>query len=100
MLKLLAKLFGSKKADTQPEAAPYKVEVAPVPAGTPLVNDAGKVVAIADGKPAPGPKATSVADKATEAAVKSVAKPAKKKAAPKKPAAAKKPRKPKSKPQV
>jgi len=33
-------------------------KVAPVPAGTPLVNDAGKVVAIADGKPAKGPKVT------------------------------------------
>jgi hypothetical protein len=72
MLNLLKKIFGSKKAEAQPEAAPYKVEA-----------------------PAPSP----VAEKATEAVVKSVA-PAKK-AAPKKPAAPKTakpktPRKPKS----
>lgn len=69
MLNLLKKIFGSKKAETQPEAAPYKVEA-----------------------PAPSP----VAEKAAEAVIKSVA-PTKKKAAPKKPAAPKKgPHKPKS----
>lgn len=70
MISLLKKLFGSKPAEVaQPEAAPYKVEVAPAP--------------------------TPVAEQATEAVVKSVAKSAKKPAA-KKPAAKKAPRKPKA----
>ena len=79
MFSLLKKIFGSKPAEaTQPEAAPYKVEVAPAP--------------------------TPVAEKAAEAVVKSVAKPAKK-TAPKKPAGTKPavkkgPRKPKSKTQA
>jgi hypothetical protein len=67
MISLLKKLFGSKPAEVaQPEAAPYKVEVAPAP--------------------------TPVAEQATEAVVKSVAKPAKKpaaKKAPRKPKASK-----------
>ena len=73
MIGFIKKLFGSKPTETtQPEAAPYKVEVAPTP----------------------------VAEKAAEAVIKSVAKPVKK-PAPKKPAATKKaPRKPKSKPQA
>jgi hypothetical protein len=72
MLSFIKKIFGSTPAEaTQPEAAPYKVETAPV------------------------------ASKATEAVVKSVAKPAKKTAPKKqggaKPTGAKKgPRKPKS----
>ena len=65
MLHHIKKLFGIKKKEEPVAEVPYKVEtpvatpveVAPVPAGTPLVNDAGKVVAIADGKPAKGPKA-------------------------------------------
>ena len=74
MFSLLKKIFGAKpKDDTQPEAAPYKVETAPA--------------------------APQVSEQATEAVVKSVA-PAKKKAAPKKTAAPKKPRKTKSKPQA
>lgn len=76
MLHHIKKLFGIKKKEEV--VAPYKVEVAPVPAGTPLVNDAGKVVAIADGNPAPGPKVTA----------------AKKKPAAKKTAGEKKPRAP------
>lgn len=73
MLSLLKKIFGSKPAEVaQPEAAPYKVEVAPTP----------------------------VAEKAAEAVIASIAKPAKK-AATKKPATAKSkaPRKSKSKTQ-
>jgi len=63
MIKFIKSFFKkTTPTDVQPEV-PYKVEtpapvvdVAPVPAGTPLVNDAGTVVAIADGNPAPGPK--------------------------------------------
>lgn len=77
MFSLLKKIFGAKpKDDTQPEAAPYKVETAV------------------------SAEVTPVAAAATEAVVKSVAKPAKK-AAPKKsqgtkPATKKGPRKPKA----
>ena len=72
MIEFIKKLFGSKPAEvTQPEAVPYKVEVAPTP--------------------------TPIAEKATEAVVKSVAKPAPKKPAPAKPKA---PRKPKSTPKA
>jgi hypothetical protein len=72
MLKHIKKLFGfgPKEEATQPEAAPYKVEVAPTP----------------------------VAEQATQAVVESIApakKPAKKTAAKKAPAA-KKPRAPKT----
>jgi hypothetical protein len=63
MISLLKKLFGSKTAEVaQPEAAPYKVEVAPAP--------------------------TPVAEQAAEAVIASIAKPTKK-TAPKKPATAK-----------
>jgi len=86
MLGFIKKLFGAKPTvETQPEAAPYKVE-------TPTT----KVEAV---------NAQPVADKAVEAVVKSIAKPAASKA-PKKPAAKKqqfdkkpagsKPRKPKA----
>ena len=75
MLKLLAKLFGSKKPE-QAEA-PYKIET---------------------------PATTPVAEKAVEAMVESVApatkKPAVKKVAVKKPAAPKKPTPRKSKPKA
>lgn len=77
MFSLLKKIFGSKpKEETQPEAAPYKVET------------------VVSAEPTP------VAEKAAEAVIKSVAKPAKK-AAPKKsqgskPATKKGPRKPKA----
>jgi hypothetical protein len=79
MFSILKKIFGSKPAEAaQPEAAPYKVEVAPAP--------------------------TPVAEKATEAVVASIVKPAKKTAPKKpqgsKPATKKGPRKPKSKPQA
>jgi hypothetical protein len=63
MREFIKKIFSLKPKTVPAIEAPYKVEtpapvvdVAPVPAGTPLVNDAGKVVAIADGKPAKGPK--------------------------------------------
>ena len=73
MIGFIKKLFGAKPAEaTQPEAAPYKVEVAPAP--------------------------TPVAEQATQAVVESIA-PAKKpapKKAPAKTAKPKAPRKPKA----
>jgi len=69
MREFMKKLFSLKPKTVPAIEAPYKVEtplvklgpeptveIQPVPAGTPLVNDAGEVVAIADGKPAKGPK--------------------------------------------
>jgi hypothetical protein len=63
MREFIKKVFSLKPKTVTAVEAPYKVEtpapvvdVTPVPAGTPLVNDAGEVVAIADGKPAKGPK--------------------------------------------
>ena len=79
MLGFIKKLFGAKPAvETQPEAAPYKVE-----------TPAAKVEAV---------NAQPVADKAVEAVVKSIAKPAAKKPAAKKPGGQKPkgPRKPKA----
>ena len=59
MIKFIKSFFGSKKEELPPqtyEQHKATVVLTPVPAGTPLVNDAGEVVAIADGNPAPGPK--------------------------------------------
>jgi len=88
VIKHIKKLLGIKPAEVTPEA-PYKVEVPPVPAGTPLVNDAGKVVAIADGKPAKGPKVTSAKKTSKK---KTVEAPVAETPAPKKPRAPRKPK--------
>jgi len=59
MLKFIKSFFKKQEApvaEYKVEAPAPVVDVAPVPAGTPLVNDAGVVVAIADGKPAKVPK--------------------------------------------
>jgi len=94
MREFIKKIFSLKPKTVPAIEAPYKVEtpaqvvdVAPVPAGTPLVNDAGEVVAIADGKPAKGPKVkkTPAAKKATSKVEKAPA--VKKPRAPRKPKA-------------
>jgi hypothetical protein len=58
--------FNAPVAASVAPAAPV-VDVDPVPAGTPLVNDAGEVVAVADGNPAQGPEATTDASASTAA---------------------------------
>ena len=47
---------------------PIQLQADPVPAGTPLVNDAGEVIGVADGNPEQGPPAEEIPTENSESA--------------------------------